>query len=229
MLFLLVRGRCNFANVARYGFCGENTSRRNFEEPFDWFRFNTELIMEYASENRINVFDPSFLPKSGKHTPHVGMFWSGTNGKALHGMEIGGLAVVDLGRNTALHLEAVQTPNAKELKEEGKTLVDQYVKILVDRKDTLEKISKYIVVDGYFGKQKFFDGIFENTKLEIITKLRNDADLRHLYRGKQKTGSGRPKRFDGRVDWKNLPVKRWETITIRGALRLSSEKRKQTL
>ena len=222
MLFLLVRGRCNFANVARYGFCHEHTARRNFERSFDWFRFNAELIMEHSSENRINVFDPSFIPKSRKKTPHVGMFWSGTSGKALSGLEIGGIAMVDLNRNTALHLEAVQTPSAKELKEQGKTLVDHYVKILVDRKDILEKISKYLVVDGYFGKSKFFDGILENTKLEIITKLRNDADLQYLYRGKQKKGSGRPKKFSGKVDWKNLPPEQWETTVIDEDTRLLS-------
>jgi len=222
MLFLLVRGRCNFANVSRYGFCHEYTARRNFEQPFDWFRFNTELAMEHAGGNRINVFDPSFVPKSRKKTPHVSMFWSGTSGKALHGIEIGVIAMVDLRRNTALHLEAVQTPSARELKEQGKTLVDHYVKILVDRKDTLRKISKYLAVDGYFGKKKFFDGILENTELQIITKLRNDADLKYLYRGKQKNGLGRPKRFDGKVDWKKLPAKQWETITIDENTRLLS-------
>jgi hypothetical protein len=209
-LFLMLRGRRNFTNAARYGFHKESVYRWAFARRFDWLALNTALVREHTSARRIIAFDPSFLPKSRNRTAHVGTFWSGTSGKALHGLEIGSLAVIDLEKNTALHLEAVQTPNTTELKAQGKTLTDHYAALIVERKATLERLSKYLVVDGYFGKRKFFDGILGHTNLQIVTKLRNDADLRYLYTGAQKKGSGRPKRFDGKVNWTNLPDARWE-------------------
>jgi hypothetical protein len=208
-LLLLVRGRNNFTNFARYGSYTEKYYRNHFEQPFDWLTFNTTLAKEYTGENRILAFDPSFLLKSRQHTPHVGTFWSGVAGKALHGLEIGSLAVVDLERNTALSLEAVQTPNSSELKEKDETLTDHYTNLIIERKESLEQISKYLAVDGYFGKKKFFDGILDTTKLHLITKLRTDADLQYLYTGAQRQGRGRPKQFDGKVDWNNFKVERF--------------------
>jgi len=43
------------------------------------------------------------------------------------------LGVVDLKHNTAFNLEAVQTPSATELKEQGKTLVDHYANVIIER------------------------------------------------------------------------------------------------
>lgn len=220
-LFLLVRGRRNFTNIARYGFHKESVYRRAFAGRFNWLAFNTELVKRHTDPRRIIAFDPSFIPKSRNQTPHVGMFWSGASGKALHGLEIGSLAIIDLIRKTAIHLDAVQTPSVPELNTKGKTLTDHYTQLIVDRKDALEQLSKYLVVDGYFGKRKFFDGVLTHTGLAIITKLRNDADLRYLYRGEQK-GRGRPKCFDGKVDWTRLPLDRWEMIEYDTETRLLS-------
>jgi hypothetical protein len=189
-LFLVVRGRRNFTNAARYGFHTESAYRRAFAEPFDWLSFNVELVRKSGGSDAIIAFDPSFIPKSRKKTAHIGMFWSGASGKALHGLEIGCLAAVDLGRNTALHLEAVQTPNTAELKAGGKTQTDHYLSVIVDRKDSLERLSKYLVVDGYFAKRKFVNGVLEHTNLDVVTKLRNDADLWYLYTGNNEDEAG---------------------------------------
>ncbi|MEK7855937.1 MAG: transposase [Acidobacteriota bacterium] len=220
-LFLLIRGRRNFTNAARYGFHTEAVYRRAFAEPFDWLSFNTALATEHGGDKTIIVFDPSFLPKSRKKTVHVGTFWSGSSGKALHGLEIGCLAAVDRGRATALHLEAVQTPNTAELKERGRTLTDHYAEVIIDRKKWLERLSKYLVVDGYFAKHTFFDRILGETHLHVVTKLRNDADLRYLYEGIARE-RGRPRRFDGKVDWSALPHDRWETVDHNEDTRLLS-------
>ena len=48
-------------------------------------------------------------------------------------IEIGGLGIVDLKHNTAFNLEAVQTPSAIELKKQGKTLVDHYAGVIIER------------------------------------------------------------------------------------------------
>ena len=57
---------------------------------------------------------------------------------------------------------------------------------------------RYLIADGYFGKVKFVDGV-RALNLELISKLRRDADLRYLYEGPY-AGRGRPQLYDGKVD-----------------------------
>jgi len=154
-LFMGLGGRYNFTNMSRYGDYSEQTYRNNFEKPFDFLAFNKSLIFENCSPHHVIAFDPGYIPKCGKKTEYIGTFLSGTSGKALKGLEIGGFAVVDIDNNTAMSLEAVQTPSVKELRQTGKTLVTHYASIVVERKEALESISKYIVADGYFAKKEF--------------------------------------------------------------------------
>ena len=208
ILFMGMRGRYNFLNMARYGEYSEQSYRNNFEQNFDFMQFNVELIKQSCSSHRIIAFDPSYIPKSGKHTDHLGWFWSGTSGKALKGLEISGLAVVDIENNTAMSLEAIQTPSSKELKEQGMTLVDHYAKIIVERSATLVMLSSYLTVDGYFAKQGFVETIANETGLHIISKMRGDANLQYLYHGEQSEQRGRPKKYEGKVDIKNIDKRR---------------------
>lgn len=194
--------------MSRYGSYGEQSYRNNFENSFDFFLFNVELINQNCSKHKIIAFDPSYIPKSGKHTDHLGWFWSGTSGRALKGLEIGGLAVIDVENNTALSLEAIQTPSTKELKERGMTLVDHYAKIIMERSTPLLTLSSYLTVDGYFAKQGFVETIVKETGLQIISKLRADANLMYLYHGEQAEHRGRPRKYDGKAAIKNIDKRR---------------------
>ena len=62
---------------------------------------------------------------------------------------------------------------------------------------------RYVVTDGAYSKQKCTRGV-RALGLEQIGKLRLDANLRYLYQGPQRPGSGRPKTYDGKVHWDNL-------------------------
>lgn len=210
-LFMAMRGRYNFMNLSRYGDYCEQSYRNHYGRDFDFIRFNTELIMEHCSDHTVLAFDPSHIPKSGKHTDHIGYFWSGTSGKALRGLEIGGIAVIDIDNNTAMSLEAVQTPSPKTLKAAGKTLTDHYAQTLVERKEVLKSISEYLVADGYFAKTGFIDALTQQAGLHVISKLRNDADLKYLYNGPKENRRGAPKKFDGKVNIKR-PDKRRITL-----------------
>lgn len=208
LLFMGMRGRYNFLNLARYGKYNEQSYRNNFEQPFDYLSFNIELIKTSCSKNLIIAFDPSYIPKSGKETDHLGYFWSGASGKALKGLEIGGLAAIDVDNNTAMSLEAIQTPSSKELKEQGMSMVDYYAKLIIERAGQLQSLSLYMAVDGYFSKRKFIDPIINDTSIHIISKMRDDANLIYLYHGEQKQSSGRPKEYDGKADVKNIDKRR---------------------
>jgi len=84
ILFLSIRGRYNFKGMERYGSYSEKSYRLHFEKGFDFFKFNAALYKLKLSNNCIVAFDPSYLPKSGKHTPHRGMFYSGCLGRATN-------------------------------------------------------------------------------------------------------------------------------------------------
>ena len=212
LLFLSIRGRYTFKGMERYGTYCEKTYRLHFEQDFDFLTFNSELIHQSLSGNLILVFDPSYLPKSGKQTPHLGKFWSGCLGKAIKGIEIGGLGVVDVENNTAFSLESIQTPGPSELADKGQSLIDHYAQIIISRKERLESLSSYLAVDGYFSKQTFVDPIMNHTDLELIGKLRKDADLKYLYLGPRKKAKGRPRKFVGKIKLNKIDKRRFKQV-----------------
>ena len=73
-LWLSIRGRYNFANLARYGARAESTYRNHFAKPFDWLDFNCRLVKQTLSGPLIIALDPCYLPKSGKCTEGVDKF-----------------------------------------------------------------------------------------------------------------------------------------------------------
>lgn len=213
LLCLSLRGRMNFSQLGRQGEMCEKSYRLYFEKEFDWLEFNSLLVEQVCSDEKIIGFDPSYIPKSGKHTPDIGYFYSGVASKYKRGLEIGNISVIDINQNTAYHLEAVQSPKSKKDKTKtGKSLVDHYAEVIIQRAEKLEQISRILVVDGYFAKKKFISQIDEQTNLEIICRLRDDANLNYLYNGKQKEGRGRKRKYDGKIDVKRIDKRKIKKI-----------------
>jgi Transposase DDE domain len=206
-LWLGMNCRYVFSNMERWGSMTEKSYRNGFKKFFDWFGFNFALVKQHAAKELIAVFDPSFIGKNGKQTYGLGMFWSGTRQKALKGIEIGCLAFIDVTAGTALHGEAVQTPSPKALKANGKTLVNHYVEVIEKRIIDILSVTRYLAVDGYFMKKEFINPLL-NQGLQIVTKARSDANLMYLFKGKQKTGKGRKRLYDGKIDVKNIDKRR---------------------
>jgi hypothetical protein len=196
-----LRGKYNFINMARYGSYQEKTYRNQMEKPFDWVGFNTELIRENCSQELIFAYDPSYLSKSGKKTPHVANFWSGTAQAVKRGIEIGSLAVVDIANATAFSLEAVQTPLIPKDINREENSIDHHLGVILNRVEEAKQLNiEYLAVDGYFAKAKFVNGITNNSHLQVISKFRPDANLRYAYHGPKHIGRGRPKLYDGKVN-----------------------------
>ena len=72
-VWLRLRGRYNFDNLARQSLLSAVTYRKWFMEDFDFKHFN-KLLYDYVGNERIFAFDPSYIPKSGKHTDKAGYF-----------------------------------------------------------------------------------------------------------------------------------------------------------
>ena len=217
-IFLLcigMYGRFNFLQMGREGKFNEQTYRNNFKKSFDFMRFNIELVNQHSSGDIIIAFDPSHITKSGKCTPGMGYFYSGCAGQYKRGLEIGGIAAIDVKQNTAYHLEAIQSPSAKkENVHPDYTLVDHYTDLIVSKSSELEELSTILVADGYFAKYKFVQRISEYTNLCIVSRLRDDANLKYLYHGTRTSARGRPKQFNGKVDTKNIDKRRFKNVYL---------------
>lgn len=184
--------RHNFLNLFRYSdgaYC-EKSIRHQFGRKFNFAEWFDTALGELRRKECIAAFDPSYIPKSGKKTYGKGYFWSGKDQPTKPGLEIGCLALVDVTDATAYHVEAVQTPAHRKEK-----LMDHYAGIIKKNAERLLAYTDWLVVDGYFMKKTFIDPVL-SMGLQVITRMRPDANLQYIYTGPQKQGRGR-KRSNG--------------------------------
>ena len=200
---LSIKGKINFLQLGRFSGYSEQTYRNQFAKKFDFFSFNKLLIDQVASPERVVALDPSYIPKAGKSTYGRGRYWSGVAKAAKWGLDICGFAVVDIIGNTALHLNAWQTPSADELVKNGLNLLTYYASLVTENAKKFKEFSDYMVADAYFSKKPFVDAILLSG-LHFISRLRDDSVLKYRFRGEPTGKKGAPKKFNGRVDVKNL-------------------------
>lgn len=204
---LAVRGRVNYRNLARYGSYCEHTYARHFAQPFPWLAYHAQVVREAvpATHRVLLAQDASFVRKSGKATWGLGRFYNGGAGRVERGLEISTLALVDLTQKGAYVVAVEQTPTAAQLKKSGaeSTRLDLALRQIQTAQPHLPTPLNYVAADGYYAKKKYVDGVVE-LGLHVVTKLRNDADMRFRYVGKTTGQRGRPKVYDGKVDWQDL-------------------------
>jgi len=202
-LFASVKGRINFLQLERYSKFCEQYFRIGFQKKFDFLSFNSILLQKNLSDSSFLAvaLDPSYIDKSGKITCGLGHFWSGCAGRAKWGLELCGFAMVDVLAGTAYHLKAFQSPSPAELKKEGADLLEFYGKLVIDHAKEWLAVSKYLLADAYFSKKVFVDKVLK-AKMHIVSRLRDDADMKYLYKGEGKSTRGRPKLYAGKVDVK---------------------------
>ena len=213
-LVLTIKGRINFLQLARYGKSCESRFRQNFRKPFEWLAFNMGLIKQQAGHLYAIAIDPSYISKSGKHTPGIGYFWSGCAGAAKRGLEALGIALIDATTREAFALRVVQTikgvvskgrpPKCVEHIEKD-SLIRHYLLTLHKYSDRLLTLSNILVADAYFAKSTFVDGVLQ-LRFQFISRLRDDVRMRYLYTGKQKNRKGRRKQYGDKVDINNLDL-----------------------
>lgn len=82
------------------------------------------------------------------------------------------------------------------------TRIDHYLEHLKATRLYLPAELKYLCVDGFYSKKTFVDGVM-GLDLQVIGKLRRDANLRYLYTGVQKP-RGAKRKYDGKVNLSDL-------------------------
>ena len=163
LLYMAIQRKINFTQMERYGTHCEQTYRTNFNRSrakcINWVKFNLSLSRRYLNMDGLLAIaiDPSYISKSGKKTPHIGAFWSGCAGTMKHGLEIMGLALVDVYANNCMMLRAHQTPSTGELKLRSMTLVQHYIAVIKRYRKELLKGTDIVVADAFFSIRPFVD------------------------------------------------------------------------
>ena len=156
------------------------------------------------NEEVIAALDCSHITKSGKKTYGLDRFWSGCLNRAVKGLEISMLSLIDVKTRKAWTLDVLQTPAGLSKKESDtcKTRIDFYIEQVQKCASKLLSI-KYFVGDGFYAKTKVFKAMADLDKY-FITKLRPDANLRYLFEGQHTSKPGRKRQYDGKIDYYEL-------------------------
>ena len=204
---LALRGRVNYRNLARYGDYSERTYSRQFQRSFPWLEFHAKTLQAVTVKTHelIAAQDASFIPKSGKKTYGLDKFYNGCASRPERGLEISALAVVDVTQKGAYIAAVEQTPPTPELKKEqaDATRLDQAIKQMQTARPHLPQVISHLAADGWYAKKKYVDAVVAEG-LHLVTKLRVDANMRFRYTGEGTGKQGRPKTYDGKVDWQDL-------------------------
>ena len=201
-------GRATMRNLSRYGAGSAKRLRRWATKGFDFYRLNEHLLSDTQGlsfdqddpqrPQQAILIDSTFTNKSGKHTEGLGFFHNGcsaSNNKMERGLEFTLFAGLNLDEQRAYAIAVTQTKNDKSAL---KVAIDE----LTTNSEYYLEISKYVVADGYYAKNSFISEVTQHG-FEVVTLLRRDAALRHLYTGPY-SGRGRPKRYADRVNYKEL-------------------------
>ncbi|MEG5159652.1 transposase [Microcoleus sp. AT3-A2] len=227
---LLVYGKVNFTNLSRYSSLSEKTYRRHFLKNFDFAEFNQYFINKALDSEQtiIAVIDCSFIDKSGKKTEGKASFYNGVAGRPEEGLEISVISVVEVETHLSYSVSVQQTPwrpptelpknpltaqrkrkSKKPTKKKARlcstpeiTRVDDYAQHLKKTRSLLPESVRYLVADGYYCRAKFWDAV-RNSNLNLISKLRSDANLKYLYTG-EKNKICAPRKYDGKVECNKL-------------------------
>lgn len=195
---LLIQGRINFTTLSRHSELHRKTFRRGFQQEFDFETFNINCIEQRPIKgNMAALIDASFVQKSGKQTPGLAQFYNSCINKTEKGLEISEIALLDCDTRQAYALSTRQT-----LDQEGQTRFDFYAEHLRDTAKHFPSELKYLLADGAYSKKDFVDSVCD-LDLDMVGKLRADADLQYLFYGKQRS-KGRHRKYDGKVYFDDL-------------------------
>ncbi|WP_375505587.1 transposase [uncultured Nostoc sp.] len=195
---LIACGKVNFTNLSRYSQRTERSYRRQFKKQFDFAQFNAEVIKAATPENHsmIAVMDCSFIAKSGKKTFGLDQFYNGSHSRVERGLEVSLVVIVDVETEVGYGLLAEQTFDQDFCPD--LTRMDYYLHHLEITQPQLPVQIRYLAVDGAYAKEPFVTGVVA-LNLNVISKLRRDANLRYVFEGEQKA-RGAKRKYDGKVN-----------------------------
>jgi len=189
-------------NLSRYSQRHEKTYRRQSKKGLKAGKFNAAFVSLEIPEDHevIGLLDASFAPKSGKQTFGLDRFYNGSHGRVERGLELSLLAVVDTVTENAYAIHASQTYTRTLYPLITRT--EHYLMQVQENRGNLPERVQYLAVDSAYANAPFIEGVLAQ-KLEVISKLRQNANLHYVYEGAQ-TGKGAPRKYDGKIDFSDL-------------------------
>ena len=116
-----------------------------------------------------------------------------------------------IGRGTTVAAGAVvaksMPPDTGTLDNMDRSLVDWYAGYLIIRGEQLRRVSDIVVADAFFSKSSFITPMC-NGGFHIISRFKNDAVLLYPTAEKPTGRRGRPKLYDGTIDFSRLDTSR---------------------
>ena len=215
-LWLVLPGRHNFTNLARYGPTSDRTHRSWAQKPVPWVQLNSTLVLQAQDQQTLHCsgilgVDAVFIPKYGSHTPDLASYWSGCQGRSVRGLEGTCITWIDPTTHQSVPLSITQTP--AELPA-GQSRVDFYATVTLNTitqlPEQLRKQVQAVVGDAYYTKLKFVARVVNEGQLPFALKMRKDANLKHLFTGPRTGKPGRPRLYDGKVSLQDYS--RWDAL-----------------
>jgi len=215
-LWLVLPGRHNFTNLARYSPTSDRTHRSWAQKLVPWVQLNSTLVLQAQDQQTLHLggilgVDAVFIPKYGSHTPDLASYWSGCQGRSVRGLEGTCVTWIDPASHQPVPLSITQTPAALPA---GQSRVDFYATVtlntIMQLPDQLKKQVHAVVADAYYTKLKFIARVVDEGQLPFVGKMRKDAHLKHLYMGSRTGKPGRPKLYDGKVSLHDYA--RWDAL-----------------
>ena len=159
------------------------------------------LVLQLIRGKFIAAIDTLVMHKSGKKTYGKGRFWSTVLNRPIRGVEISTIALIHMGLKQAFTLSARQT-NGETPDDDSR--MSQYIQQSTDIIHKLKQLKvRYLVADGFYAKQSFVKAVVQN-QLHLISRLRNDANLRWLYKGPHPKRKGPKTKYAGKVYFHQL-------------------------
>lgn len=215
-LWLVLPGRHNFTNLARYGPTSDRTHRTWAQRLVPWVHLNSTLVLRLQDQqilNRSGILgvDAVFIPKYGTHTPGIASYWSGCQGRSVRGLEGTCVTWIDPTTHQPIPLSITQTPAEVPA---GQSRVDFYATVTLNTiaqlPEQLKQQVQAVVGDAYYTKLNFVTRVVDEGQLPFVGKMRKDADLKHLFTGPRTGKPGRPRLYDGKVSLHDFS--RWDAL-----------------
>lgn len=109
-------------------------------------------------------------------------------------------------------LKVEQKLNTGNLREKNYTLIDRYLHVREIMMNRLLTISKYVVVDAYYVKAIFVQGLM-HVEFHLFSRLRDYANLMYIYTMvNQQVKDENLKVYVEKIDFKNLDCSKKERI-----------------
>ena len=173
----------------------------------DTFRHECVMLGGFQSPNS-SMLSTDAVIKGGEPTRYL------VGSEAVTDMEHVRTVAGDVVVKRPYHKSSVKAKIDKENPEETErrfNLIDWYLHTLGCLPKDVFEYTKRVVADAFFSKKPFVDGLTK-LGLKIISRFRDDAILYYIYKGPKTGKPGAPKKYDGKVDVKNLDMKVFHEI-----------------